>query len=82
MGASLLGVDLRSADLSNAVFDENAFQVTLDQRTRLDGASGSVFRPAIIVENDVSRELAGAELQKWIKDHGGDIRVLSSDRQV
>jgi hypothetical protein len=43
MGASLLGVDLRSADLSRAVFDANSFQVTLDQSTKFEGASGSVF---------------------------------------
>ncbi|MFF0034208.1 pentapeptide repeat-containing protein [Streptomyces avermitilis] len=82
MGASLLGVNLRSADLSNAVFQENSFQVTLDQNTKIEGASGSVFGPAVIVEEEGSRELSGAALEDWIKVKGGAIRVLTVDREV
>ncbi|WP_405613824.1 hypothetical protein [Streptomyces sp. NBC_00076] len=80
MGASLLGVDFRGADLSNSVFDGNSFQVTLDQSTKIEGASGSVYGPAVIAEARVCRELSGAELQDWIKERGGQVRVVSASR--
>jgi uncharacterized protein YjbI with pentapeptide repeats len=80
MGASLLGVDLRSADLSNAVFQENAFRVTLDQKTKLAGASGSIFGPVVIAEDGMFRELSGALLEEWLRDKGGSLCVMASDR--
>ncbi|MEU9579795.1 pentapeptide repeat-containing protein [Streptomyces chilikensis] len=76
MGSSLLGADFRGADLSDAVFDENSFQVKVDEETKLEGAAGSVFGPVTFVREGVSRELSGSELQQWIRDHGGEIRVL------
>ncbi|MEV0143894.1 MULTISPECIES: pentapeptide repeat-containing protein [unclassified Nonomuraea] len=80
MGSSLLGVNLRSADLSNAVFQENSFKVTLDQNTKLVGASGSVFGPVVIVENGISRELSGSALEEWLTLKGGSLRVMTNDR--
>ncbi|MFF7263448.1 pentapeptide repeat-containing protein [Streptomyces sp. NPDC008159] len=78
MGASLLDVDLRGADLSYAVLRENSFRVTLDHDTKVEGLSGTVFGPVRLVDGQGSpgREVAGAELEEWVRDRGGDIRVL------
>ncbi|MFI9616366.1 pentapeptide repeat-containing protein [Streptomyces sp. NPDC052023] len=78
MGASLLNVDFRSADLSRSVFDENSFQVILDENTRMDGVSGSIFGPAVFMEESGSRNLSGPELQEWIRCHGGAVQVIST----
>ncbi|MBX9398259.1 pentapeptide repeat-containing protein [Streptomyces sp. TRM72054] len=75
-GASLLGVDFCSADLRDSVFGENSFQVTLDRTTKLEGASGSIFESVVIVEEEITRELSGTELQEWIAERGGVIQVL------
>jgi uncharacterized protein YjbI with pentapeptide repeats len=70
MGAALLRVDLRAADLRGAVFDRNAFHVTLDENTKLHGATGSVFGPVTLVDGAGRRELHGAELGAWLSGRG------------
>ncbi len=76
MGSSLLEVSLRGADLSGAVFDENSFKVTLDTKTVLHGATGTVFGPAELVDMGQSHKLAGSDLQNWLRNHGADIHVI------
>lgn len=61
----------------SAVFDDNSFEVTLDECTKVEGASGSVFGPAVILDEGASRVLSGAKLQKWITERGADIRVVT-----
>ncbi|MFH8223863.1 pentapeptide repeat-containing protein [Streptomyces sp. NPDC018057] len=80
-GSSLLGVDFRGADLSDSTFDRNSFRVTLDQETRLVGASGSVIGPVVLVHETSSHELGGQELEEWITSRGGRIQVVSPARQ-
>ncbi|MEU9000969.1 pentapeptide repeat-containing protein [Streptomyces sp. NPDC048551] len=76
LGASLLKVDFRGADLSHAVLQENSFKVRLDADTVLTGLTGSVFGPVEFVDADGSRTIAGAELEEWIRERGGDVHVL------
>ncbi|PAZ13179.1 hypothetical protein CLM62_25055 [Streptomyces sp. SA15] len=76
MGADLLGVNFRSADLRGAVFEENSFEVTMDEDTKIEGMTGSVFGPAVVVEGAGPRELSGGELEEWIRSRGGTVRVI------
>lgn len=77
MGASLLDVDLRAADLSHAVLRENSFKVTLDRQTRIEGLSGTVFGPVQVTDpQGVRQKIGGAALERWLRERGGDIRVL------
>ncbi|MGR4881842.1 pentapeptide repeat-containing protein [Streptomyces sp. LARHCF249] len=76
MGASLLDVNFRGADLSQAILQENSFRVTLDGDTVLTGLTGSLFGPVEVVEERGTRTIAGIELEKWIRSRGGDVRVL------
>jgi hypothetical protein len=78
----LINTNFRSADLRNAVFEENSFKVTLDEETRLEGASGTVFGPAVIIEGQTPRELSGDTLEQWIRSRGGNLRVLKPARGV
>ncbi|MFF6785597.1 pentapeptide repeat-containing protein [Streptomyces sp. NPDC012510] len=80
MGADLLDANLRGADLSHAVLQENPFRVTLDHRTILQGLSGTLFGPVNLFEEGVGDELGGSELEKWLNDRGGNVRVLSGGR--
>ncbi|GAA0924431.1 hypothetical protein GCM10009549_45040 [Streptomyces thermoalcalitolerans] len=73
----LINTNFRNADLRNAVFEENSFKVTLDEETKLEGASGTVFGPAVVVEGQASRELSGDALEQWIRSRGGNLRVLT-----
>ncbi|MEU4212219.1 pentapeptide repeat-containing protein [Streptomyces sp. NPDC026206] len=76
MGASLFGVDMRGADLTDAVLFENTFKVTVDDSTVVRGLAGTVFGPITVFSGESSRELAGAELEAWIAERGGQVQVI------
>ncbi|QFR02624.1 pentapeptide repeat-containing protein [Streptomyces phaeolivaceus] len=77
LGASLIGVDFRGADLSHAVLQENSFKVTVDHLTKVEGLSGTVFGPVQAMDDQgVSREIGGAELERWVSERGGSLQVL------
>uniref|UniRef100_A0AAU2V2U3 Pentapeptide repeat-containing protein n=1 Tax=Streptomyces sp. NBC_00003 TaxID=2903608 RepID=A0AAU2V2U3_9ACTN len=77
MGASLFRVDLRGADLTDAVVFHNSFRVMVDDATVVRGLSGTAFGPITLYDGDTSRELAGAELQAWIGERGGQVEVIA-----
>lgn len=77
MGASLIDVDLRGADLTDAVLFENTFKVTVDDATVVRGLTGTVFGPITLFSGESSRELAGAELEAWIGERGGQVEVIA-----
>ncbi|MFF8695424.1 pentapeptide repeat-containing protein [Streptomyces sp. NPDC015144] len=77
MGASLFGVDMRGADLTNAVLFQNTFKVTVDDATVVRGLTGTVFGPITVFSGESSRELAGAELEAWIGERGGQVEVTA-----
>lgn len=76
LGAGLLRTDLRGADLSGAVVEDNSFKVLLDEQTVVAGLAGTVFGPATLVSGDGQVELCGAELERWIAERGGQVRVI------
>ncbi|MFI2357061.1 pentapeptide repeat-containing protein [Streptomyces anulatus] len=76
MGASLFGVDMRGADLTNAILFQNTFKITVDDATIMQGLTGTVFGPITAFEGGLSRELAGAELEAWIAERGGQVQVI------
>lgn len=76
MGASLFGVDMRGADLTNAILFQNTFKITIDDATIMQGLTGTVFGPITALEGGLSRELAGAELEAWIAERGGQAQVI------
>lgn len=76
-GASLLDVDLRGADLTEAVLVRNSFKVTVDDSTVVRGLTGTVFGPVTVVSDESSRALAGAELEEWIGERGGQVEVIA-----
>lgn len=76
-GASLIDVDLRGADLSGAIVRENTFKVTVDETTRFRGMSGTLFGPVQLVGREGRTEIGGAELERWLRQRGGRVRVLS-----
>lgn len=78
MGASLLDVNLCGADLTNAVVDENSFKVRIDENTDLDGFSGTVFGPVEALTEEGPKELGGADLEQWIRERNGNVRVIPS----
>ncbi len=81
MGASLLGVDMRGADLTDAVLFQNSFKVAVDDTTVVRGLSGTVFGPITVFSGASSRELAGADLEAWIGERGGQVQVIPPLRQ-
>ncbi len=80
LGASLLDIDMRGADLTDAVLDENFFEVKVDDTTVVRGLTGTVFGPITVFSGESSRELAGAELEAWIGERGGQVRVIPPRR--
>lgn len=80
MGSSLFGVDLRGADLTDAVLFQNTFKVTVDDSTVVRGLTGTVFGPITVCVGVASQELAGAELEAWIAERGGQVRVIPPRR--
>ncbi|WP_449489401.1 pentapeptide repeat-containing protein [Streptomyces lavendulae] len=80
MGASLFRVDLRGADLTDAVLSHNSFRVTVDDATVVRGLTGTVFGPVTVFSGESSRELAGAELEAWFGERGGQVEVIAPGR--
>ncbi|NXY96853.1 pentapeptide repeat-containing protein [Streptomyces sp. BR123] len=80
MGASLFDVDMRGADLTNAVLFQNTFEVTVDDSTVVRGLTGTVFGPITVFDGGSLRELAGAELEAWIGERGGQVEVIAPHR--
>ncbi|MFJ6613632.1 pentapeptide repeat-containing protein [Streptomyces sp. NPDC091289] len=80
MGASLFDVNMRGADLTNAILFQNTFKVTVDDATIIQGLTGTVFGPITAFEGRSSRELAGAELEAWITERGGQVQVIPPSR--
>ncbi|WP_432588523.1 pentapeptide repeat-containing protein [Streptomyces sp. HD1123-B1] len=76
LGASLIDTDMRGADLTDAVLDENIFEIKADDSTVVRGLTGTVFGPVTLFSGESSRELGGAELEAWIAERGGQVRVL------
>ncbi|MDX3117980.1 pentapeptide repeat-containing protein [Streptomyces scabiei] len=76
-GASLIDVDLRGSDLSGAIVRENTFKVTVDETTRFTGMSGTLFGPVQLIDREGRREIGGAELERWLRQRGGRVEVLS-----
>ncbi|MFD8415293.1 pentapeptide repeat-containing protein [Streptomyces sp. NPDC059650] len=82
MGASLFGVDMRGADLTDAVLFQNTFKVTVDDSTTVRGLTGTVFGPVTLFSGESSRQLAGAELEAWIGERGGQVEVIAPRRPL
>lgn len=76
LGASLIDTDMRGADLTDAVLDENIFEIKADDSTVMRGLTGTVFGPVTVFSGESSRELASTELEAWIAERGGQVRVL------
>ncbi|WNI21735.1 pentapeptide repeat-containing protein [Streptomyces sp. ITFR-16] len=76
LAASLIHTDMRGADLSHAVLNENSFEVALDDTTVATGLTGTVFGPVTVVGDEESRELAGPDLEAWVAARGGHVRVV------
>lgn len=80
LGASLIDTDLRGADLSDAVFDENLFEIKVDDSTVVRGLTGTVFGPITVFSGESSREVAEAELEAWVGARGGQVQVIPPRR--
>lgn len=76
-GAALLKTRLNGADLSNATVRETSLKVFLDDRTRVEGLSGTLFGPAHVVEGENAREIGGSELEDWLNRRGAQVQVLT-----
>ncbi|MET9365437.1 hypothetical protein ABZX93_31615 [Streptomyces sp. NPDC006632] len=77
MGASLFDVDLREADLTDAILFRNTFEVTVDDTTVVHGLTATAFGPITVLSGASSRELAGVELQEWISERDGQVEVIT-----
>lgn len=82
IGAELLDVDMRGSDLSDAVVEENFFEIKADDTTVLRGLRGTVFGPVTVVEGDSVREVGGADLEAWIAARGGQVQVIPPRRPL
>ncbi|MFF3428613.1 pentapeptide repeat-containing protein [Streptomyces sp. NPDC002602] len=80
LGASLMDTDMRGADLTDAVLDENLFEIKVDDSTVVRGLTGTVFGPITVFSGESSRELADAELEAWIAERGGQVQVIPPRR--
>ncbi|WP_309236357.1 MULTISPECIES: pentapeptide repeat-containing protein [unclassified Streptomyces] len=76
LGASLVDTDMRGADLTNAVLDENYFEIKVDDSTVMHGLTGTVFGPITVFSGESSRELADSELEAWVAERGGRVQVI------
>ncbi|MEV2255539.1 pentapeptide repeat-containing protein [Streptomyces sp. NPDC050147] len=77
-GAALLGARMEGADLTGATVQRTSFKVLLDEHTRVEGLTGSVYGPARIMANGSRQELAGRALQRWLNQQGATVEVLNS----
>lgn len=80
VGAELLDVDMRGSDLSDAVVEENFFEIKADDTTVVRGLRGTVFGPITVVEGDSAREVGGADLEAWVGARGGQVQVIPPRR--
>ncbi|MBO0918178.1 pentapeptide repeat-containing protein [Streptomyces laculatispora] len=76
LGASLVDTDMRGADLTDAVLDENIFEIKVDDSTVVRGLTGTVFGPITVFSGASSREMADTELEAWIAERGGQVQVI------
>jgi hypothetical protein len=74
--SSLIEVDLRGADLSNATMVGSSFDVLMDDRTTVQGMTGTVLGPATILIEGQERNLDGTELEWWLTERGARVEVL------
>ncbi|MFE2729958.1 pentapeptide repeat-containing protein [Streptomyces sp. NPDC059349] len=77
-GASFLDTRLEGADLTGASVRETSLKAVLDDRTRVEGLTGSVFGPARLEDDGPPRELAGPALEEWLNNRGAAVQVLNS----
>ncbi|MCX0246834.1 pentapeptide repeat-containing protein [Streptomyces drozdowiczii] len=80
IGAELLDTDMRGSDLSDAVVEENYFEIKVDDTTVLRGLTGTVFGPIAVISDDSSHQVGGAELEAWISARGGQVQVIPPRR--
>ncbi|MFD8615087.1 pentapeptide repeat-containing protein [Streptomyces sp. NPDC059631] len=73
MGSALLAVDFRSADLSGVALGSSSFRVTVDEATKVEALTGTVTGPVTLVDRAGRRQLAGTELEVWLRERGGDV---------
>ncbi|MFE6914582.1 pentapeptide repeat-containing protein [Streptomyces rubiginosohelvolus] len=76
LGASLVDTDMRGADLTDAVLDENYFEIIVDDSTAMHGLTGTVFGPITVFSGESSRELTDSELETWVAERGGQVQVI------
>ncbi|MGC3000171.1 pentapeptide repeat-containing protein [Streptomyces sp. G35A] len=76
MGASLIDVDFRGSDLSQAVVRENTFKAIVDEKTTFTGMSDTLFSPLQLIDQEGQQEIGGADLERWLRERDGDVRVL------
>ncbi|MCX5326989.1 pentapeptide repeat-containing protein [Streptomyces sp. NBC_00120] len=77
-GASFLDARVEGADLTGASVRETSLKPVLDDRTRVQGLTGTVFGPASLEGSGPPRELAGPELDEWLNNRGAAVQVLHS----
>ncbi|MFF2247184.1 pentapeptide repeat-containing protein [Streptomyces sp. NPDC058142] len=77
-GASFLDARLEGADLTGASVRETSLKAVLDDRTRVEGLTGTVFGPARLEGSGPPHELAGPALEKWLNSRGAAVQVLGS----
>ncbi|MGC4945924.1 pentapeptide repeat-containing protein [Streptomyces sp. DT224] len=80
VGAELLDTDMRGSDLSDAVVEENYFEIKVDDTTLLRGLQGTVFGPVTVVSDGSSHQVGGTELEAWISARGGQVQVIPPRR--
>ncbi|MET7315477.1 pentapeptide repeat-containing protein [Streptomyces thermoviolaceus] len=76
-GAALLETKLYGADLSHATVRETSFKVFLDDRSVVEGLTGTVFGPARVAGTEGVRELGGGDLEVWLTERGARVEVLT-----
>lgn len=69
---------MEGADLTGASVRETSLKPVLDDRTRVQGLTGTVFGPASLEGSGPPRELAGPELDEWLNNRGAAVQVLHS----
>ncbi|MET7537723.1 hypothetical protein [Streptomyces sp. NPDC005507] len=57
---------------------ETSLKAVLDDRTRVEGLTGTVFGPARLEGSGPPRELAGPALGEWLNNRGAAVQVLNS----
>ena len=76
-GAALLETKLYGADLSHVTVQETSFKVFLDDRSIVEGLTGTVFGPSRVAGAEGVRELGGRDLEVWLNERGARVEVLA-----